>query len=191
MKKTRMLDITVIILLILLSGCQKVAPTVQLAPDPQPTPQVNPTPADGVFVDLTAPVMDLGVGESLIISVEIHRVENLMGAQVHLQFDPKLLHVEDAEPGTEGVAVSHGEFLEPDFIAINASDNLSGSVDYAVAQMQPHPAVDGSGTLCRITVKAAAAGSTSFTLTSVVLADANGQQIPAIIVNDTLDIEIK
>ena len=191
MKKLKMLDTTLIMFLILLSGCQKITPTVQLTPDLLPTPRVNPTPADGVFVDLTAPVTDLNVGETLVMTVEIHRVENLMGAQVHLQFDPQIFEVDDAEPDTESVEVSHGEFLQADFIAINTSDNQSGSVDYAVAQMPPHIAFEGSGNLCRITVKALAAGYSSIALDSVVLADADGQQISTILVNDTLDITIK
>ena len=191
MKITQKFICVLMLLLIVLVSCQQVKPTVQMTPEPQPSPKVESTPADGILVGFGAPVSELEVGESLVITVEIRRVENLMGAEVHVQFDPHFLQVEDAEPDTEGVEVAHGEFLKPDFIAINAGDNETGRIDYAIAQMPPLAPVEGSGDICRVQMKALASGTTGVTLTSVVLADPAGQQIPAIMLYDTLDIEIK
>ncbi len=175
----------------MLFGCQNPTPPVQETPSPTPTLHIESTPNAGVLVDLTAPDTALGVGDTLEVTVEINQVENLMGAEVHLQFDPRYLQIEDAEPETEGVQVMHGEFLQPGFVAINTSDNESGKIDYAIAQMPSYNAVNGSGTLFTMRVRATALGSPNIILTSVVLADASAQQIPTTSRYDTLTITIE
>ena len=82
-------------------------------------------------------------------------------------------------------------FLRPDFIAVNSSDGQSGKIAYAIAQMPPSVAVSGNGVLFTARVKAKTVGESELTITSVLLADAQGQQIPAVVVNDTVIITVE
>ena len=191
MHKTWMILGGLVILLTLLVSCQQITPTVHIVPEAQPSPSAIPTAQDGVLVALSASTSELAVGDVMVITVEVHRVKNLMGAEVHVQFDPTRLQVVDTDQDIEGVEIVHGEFLQPDFVAINMVDNNSGVVDYAIAQMPPNTAVEGNGDICKIQLEATASGSTSVLINSVVLADAGAQEIPAVLVNEKLDIDIK
>ena len=112
-----------IMLMVMLTGCQvnptqdqegdRPEETIVTQPSPQPTSQSQPTLATGVFVYLAVSDTVLGVGDTLEIRVEINRVENMMGAEVHGHLAPYYLELEDAEPDTEGVQMAHGAFPTP------------------------------------------------------------------------------
>ncbi len=177
--------------LLILVGCQQVNPPMtDVASTPVP-PQATPTAATGVFVRLTAPDSAIKVGDTLEVGIQIDRIEDLMGAEVHLQFEPKLMQLVDAQPDEDGDQVAHGSFLQPDFVVINTGDNLSGVVDYAIAQMPPHTAVYGDGELLILRLKAISPGRSSITITRVVLADAAAQEIPIEMLIDTVTITVE
>ena len=145
----------------------------------------------GSIVRLTAPDSTIKVGDTLEVGIQIDRIEDLMGAEVHLQFDAQLLQLVDAQPDEDGEQVAHGSFLQPDFVVINTGDNLSGVVDYAIAQMPPHTAVYGDGELLILRLKAISPGRSSITITRVVLADASAQEIPIEMLIDTVTITVE
>ena len=116
-----------------------------------------------------------------VVTVDI-RIENatrLYGVEVHLAFDPVRLQVQDADPDTEGVQIQKGDFPSPDFVVQNQADNDEGTIDYAVTQMAPREAVDGSGVLATVTVKGRDKGPSSLTFVGATLANPDGQEIPS------------
>lgn len=177
----------VAVALMCMCGCQQAGPNVT----PVPTPEREPTPQAGVLVSLEAQRLSLAVGETTEISVQIERAEDLMGAEVHLQFDPDQVVVEDADTGMDGVQVAHGDWLMADFVAANLCDLEAGQVDYAIAQMPPHPPVGGSGQLLTMTVKALSQGSARITLFSVILADATGKELAAHLIDSTVELTVQ
>ncbi len=150
-----------------------------------PTPQA--LAADPV-VKIVPATSTIQVGETVVVSVTVENVSNLFGAEFHLSFDASTLEVVDADAGTEGVQISMGDFLAPDFVAQNLADNATGTIDFAISQMAPHGAVSGSGTLATITFKGKAAGTASVSFTNVLLADAGGGQIPSSSQNATVTV---
>lgn len=139
---------------------------------------VVPAQAQGTTIVKIAPATTtVAVNGTVVVTVAIEGVSNLAGAEVHLSFDPALLEVADADAGTAGVQIAHGNFLSPDFVAQNQVNTTTGMIDYAIAQMPPHAAVNGTGTLANITFKAKAAGTSALTLVTVLLADPNGGNI--------------
>lgn len=130
----------------------------------------------------------VAVGSNVVVNITVQNVSNLFGAEFHLNFDPNLLEVVDADAGADGVQIGVGDFLAPDFIAQNVADNAIGRVDFGLSQMSPHGPVSGSGTLATITFKGKANGTANLTFTDVLLADSSGGQIPATAQNGTVNV---
>lgn len=119
------------------------------------------------------------VNETVVISVVVENVANLFGAEFHLEFDPNMVEVVDADPATDGVQITPGTFLSPDFIAQNQASNVVGTVDFAVSQMAPKGPVSGSGTLATITFRGLSPGVVNVTIRGAILANQDGQEIPS------------
>jgi hypothetical protein len=177
-------------LLILAASCLPPTTATEETPSVSQTPEMPATPAEGTLISLAAEDTQIKVGESLTVTVVIHRVADLSGAEVHLTYDHNIIAISDAESKTDGMQISHGDFLQPEFVAINTADNATGTVKYAIAQMQ-HSPVEGSGELCHIHFQGTNPGTARIAIMDTILADSKGQQISADLVNRTLDIEIK
>jgi len=181
----------VLVLFMVLTGCRKgVTTPVDEAPLTA-TPQPEPTPVTGVLVTVVVPDTGIKAGDTFDIAVEVHRVENLTGAEIHMTFDPEWIVFEDADPDEEGVQVVHGELLNPDFVAVNMGDNAQGELSYAIAQMPPSPPVNGDGVLFATRATALKSGTTELVVTAAILADAKGKQIPVTVVDATVILQIK
>ena len=137
----------------------------------------GPVAARGPRVWLDPETLSLAPGDEGTLDVRVEDVVQMAGAEVHLTFDPALLEVVDADTSTEGVQVDHGGFLSPDFIIQNDADPLVGTVDYAIACMPVDKAVSGGGVLARITFRALDEGEAPLAISSVILADVQGQPI--------------
>jgi len=111
------------------------------------------------------------------LAIRIENATRLYGVEVHLAFDPTRLQVQDADPDREGVQIQAGDFPSPDFIVQNQADNVKGTIDYAVTQLAPRKAVDGSGVLATVTVKGK--DISSLTFVEATLANPDGQEIPS------------
>ena len=183
--------LSVCVLGALLAGCQDVGTTLPVDNPPTATALPAPTPPAGVLVTVVVPEDDIKAGDTVDIAVEIHRVEDLTGAEIHLAFGPEWLAFEDADPGEEGVQVVHGELLSPDFVAVNRGDNAQGQLSYAIAQMPPHPPVAGDGVLFSTRMTALKSGTAELRVTAAILADAKGQQIPVTVVNPVVTLHIQ
>jgi len=124
-------------------------------------------------------------GQIVSISIKVDNVSNLAGAEIHLAFNPNVLEVIDADAGQAGVQITNGGMLAADFVAQNQADNVVGTIDFAVVQIN-RPAVSGSGTLAIISFRGKAAGPSPITFrgtpaapAGVILSDASGTQIPS------------
>ena len=118
------------------------------------------------------------------ISYEIKTdASGLYGAQFDINFDPAVLQV----VGTE---LTSGDCPVPDFIASNTVNNDAGKISYAASSLNPTPPCDG-GTVASFQFQVsgtAAAGSSPVQFEKALLADVNGEQIPATAVDLNLEI---
>ncbi|MGC9348926.1 MAG: cohesin domain-containing protein, partial [Anaerolineae bacterium] len=149
---------------------------------------VSPVRAQDAVVKLSPSAASVNVGDTVVVNVTIENVSNLFGAEFHINFDTAYLEVVDADSGTEGVQIGLGDFLSPDFIATNTANNTTGVIDFGVAQMAPHGAVSGSGTLATITFRGKAGGTANVIFTSVLLSDPGGTEIPSSAQNGTVTV---
>jgi len=136
----------------------------------------------GTVVRLDPTALTLRPGESGEVAVLVEGVTDLAGAEIHLEYDPDLLEVVDADPEEDGVQIAHGGFLWADFVAQNRAEG--GRIDYAIARMPPHEPVSGDGTLAVITLRAKGDRSSTLVLREVLLANPQGHPIAAEITAD-------
>jgi LysM repeat protein len=119
----------------------------------------------------------INVGGQTTITLVLEDVQDLYGYQTAIVFDPSLLEVVDADPGTAGIQVTLGTFLKPDFTQQNNADNNVGAIVCVVSQVAPTPAANGSGTLLTITFKGKAQGTSAVRFTELKLANSGGTEI--------------
>ena len=121
----------------------------------------------------------LKVGETTTVDLALTDVRGLYGAEIHLRFDPKVLKVIDAAPGTDGVQLEPGTLPVPDFVVQNEANNETGTIDYAVTQLPPSEPGEGSGVIARITFQAIKPSVSSLQFEQYLLADTIGGNIDA------------
>jgi hypothetical protein len=105
--------------------------------------------------------ISVGLGQIETVRVVIENVKDLYGGEAHLKFDPAVLEVVDADPARDGIQITPGDFLKPDFVAVNKANNISGTIDYALTQLNPTPAANGSGVFMIIQFRGKVQGLTS------------------------------
>jgi hypothetical protein len=125
------------------------------------------------------PSLEMGVGATTAVDIRIENVTGLFGSDVRLTFNPVLLEVVDADPGTVGVQIQPGTFPSPDFVAQNNVDQSAGTINFAIAQTPPHEPVSGSGVLATVTFRGKAAGTSALGFTGVFLSTRDGVPISA------------
>jgi hypothetical protein len=146
--------------------------------------------ADGGILRLSASDTNVEVGEEVTVDVIVEGAPTIYGADVRLTFDPELLEAVDADEETDGIQLEPGGFIdaEKSFVLQHGADNEAGIVDYALALLNPAPAVEGDGTLVRITFLAKAEGQTTITIEDGLFGTQTGETIaPAL---DSIDITI-
>jgi hypothetical protein len=78
-------------------------------------------------------------------------VVDLYGAAIELAFDPAVVEVVDADPGTAGIQIAPGTCPSPDFVVQNSADNSTGAILYDVRSLSPSPPCSGDGVIAQIT----------------------------------------
>ena len=121
----------------------------------------------------------LQVGETAQVDVIIEQVSGLYGAEIHLTFDPQVLEVIDADPSQEGIQLEPGTFPVPDFVVLNAADNQTGAIDYAVTQLPPNQPGQGDGVIASVTFRAKKPAASAVQFERFLLADTTGSSIEA------------
>jgi hypothetical protein len=133
--------------------------------------------AVGPLLWLNPADVDIDLGGSENVIVQLDNITNVYGAQFSLSFDPTVLEVVDADGGTPGVQISTGTCPAPDFVVTNTTDNTGGTVDYAATQLNPTPACDG-GDVATVEFSCVATGETDVvTFTDSIISDPDGLPI--------------
>jgi hypothetical protein len=117
--------------------------------------------------------------------VIIENITDLIAVEVHLSFDPNVLEV---------VELNDGGFIKADLVIQKTFDNTTGTIDYAVAQIN-HPPVSGSGTLFEIVFRAKARGQSPIRFretpaapAGVLLSDSKGMAIQVSSINGNVNV---
>ena len=152
-------------------------------------PVSSPVMAADAIVRIIPASTDVDVGQTAVLQVYVEDISNLSGAEFHIAFDASRLEVIDADASKDGVQVNIGDFLSPDFVAKNEVDNAAGVIDFGIAQMAPSTPVSGNGTLASITFRGKTAGTANVTLSSVLMSDPNGSQIPVTTESGSITVE--
>ena len=152
---------------------------------PSPTPQdatrdETPVPTvSGPMVLRTDPaVVDLAVGETRLVQVCLDNVEQVHSVELHIDFDPRTVRIEDADPGTEGVQIGTGAFLASAQVIRNEVDNGAGHIVYQVTAL-PGDAVSGNGVVAAFTARGLAEGGSPLKFTAIGLRDPSGGALNA------------
>ena len=104
-------------------------------------------------VHVEAATLTVQVNDTFNVFVKVDNIVNLSAFELHLTFSPGVLEV---------TGLTNGGFVTADFTVQNTFDNVAGTIDYAVAQMN-RPPVQGNGTLLNIALRAKANGSSTLT----------------------------
>lgn len=127
--------------------------------------------------------------QTLTVSVDIQDVEGLYAADIRLNYDPTAIEIIDADPSADGVQFTiDPSFLSPDFVLAKTVDTENGIIHYAVTQLNPSPAVSGSGTLFTVELQALTAGVTTIEYEQYQLSDRDGGALSATTSSSTLNI---
>ena len=122
----------------------------------------------------------VGVGSTTAVEVRIENVADLYGCDIRITFNPAAVEVVDADNTAEGLQTRPGNLLTPDFVVRNQADNASGTVWFALTQLNPSEAVTGSGVVFIVTFRGKVAGASSpLAFSYQKLASRTGDLIPA------------
>lgn len=139
---------------------------------------------------LSIPESNLMKGDEVTVNVLIENTTPMYGAETHLFFDPEKLAVVDAEPNVGGIKLHTGSFfdLEQAFILQNQADNQAGTIDYAVALLNPAPTIEGSGLFFSVTFRAKEDGATTIQVEESLFSTRDSQPIEHTTENVALQI---
>ena len=72
------------------------------------------------------------------------RCARLIRLDLALTFDPNVVEVVDADPNQAGVQAALGTFLDSGFVVLNAADNVTGTLRFAMTQLNPSQPKSGT-----------------------------------------------
>ncbi len=145
--------------------------------------------AQDTIASLMPAYQNINVGDQAIVTFHVEDVQGLYGYQANITFDPSVVQVVDADPGTPGVQVAVlNTFLQPDNIVVNTVNNAAGTIMCTVMQISPTLPVSGSGDLFSITFQGAANGLSDVNFTTLSLFDQSGDPITATVHSAQVDV---
>ena len=133
-------------------------------------------------------VIEVAAGQTAAVQFVLADAQNAYGIDVRATFDPKVVEVMDADPGADGVQMTPGDFLRPDFVVRNVADNEKGTLRYTLTQVNPTQPVSGTGVIFTVQFRGKTTGETALTLVPVELADRQGQLLPATVEGGTIRV---
>lgn len=132
--------------------------------------------------------LEVGMGQVERVNVFIENAQELYGIELRAQFDPSVIEIVDADLHKEGVQMSPGDFIKPDYVVRNEADNAGGTLLYVATQVNPTPPASGSGLVLSIEVRSKSQDSSSpFTIIFVQAADKRGNKLPIVPQSGTLE----
>ena len=96
--------------------------------------------------------LGIAPGQVTAINIVLENAADVYGIDVRAKFDPALIEIVDADPAQDGIQMTPGTFLKPDFVVRNTADNGSGTLQYVVTQVNPTQPATGSGVVLTLNV---------------------------------------
>ncbi|CAD7771244.1 Cohesin domain protein [Candidatus Methanoperedenaceae archaeon GB50] len=137
---------------------------------------INLTLSPPPCVSIDPPDLNGLKGETFTVNITVDpHGREVYGAQYDLCFDPAILQVANQR---------RGNFLRQDgsdsYVVVNRFNNTLGKLEYGEMRIGTSDGVTGAGVLAMITFNLAGCGSTSLTLSNVLLSDPSPAPIPGI-----------
>jgi general secretion pathway protein D len=166
-----------------LPGVAMNAPAATPAPSPAGAGAPPMQPSQGASIRFDPPTVQLSTGQSATVSVVADNVQDLFSIPVLLQYDPKVISVEE---------VSQGGFLSggtQDIALVQRVDKDRGQAVISATRMPNTPGVNGTGTLFGIQIRAVGPGQTKLSIVQTNARDS--AQHPIALVTGEAAIEVK
>ena len=148
---------------------------------PVSTPNVpaNTTPVSMTVMPQASTVQ---MGSTFQVAVMVNNARDLFSVPLQVQFDPKVLQLQD---------VNEGNLLEKggQTVTLLHRDDGAGGVSLQASRQINQAGVDGQGTLCTLTFKAIATGDSAITLQKVGAKDSKQNSLPAMGIPATVHVK--
>lgn len=125
---------------------------------------------------LAPTTIEVGMGETVDVAVRVEEAQELYGFDLSLTLNNmQSIEIVDAEPNTEGTQIGFGTFLDSGFSLLNQVDQTTGTIRFAMTQVNPSEPKTGSGTIVVITLRGLEVGaSAELAVTSAELGQPRG-----------------
>jgi len=143
-----------------------------IAPPATAPPATAPPVVSSARVSFAPAPAEGPLGSAITVSLMVENASDLFTAPLRLQFDPKILRLNDVTPG--GLLSSDGKPLLP--MSKNIM-NDTGEVSVTLSRAPGAGGVSGSGTLVNFVFQAQAKGTATVSLPDFALRDSKLQQI--------------
>jgi len=146
-------------------------PPAQSAPPPTTAAPPAATGDKIARLRFDPPSASIKPGEQITISLVVEDVKDLASIPLMLQFDPKVISVEE---------VRHGGFLSggtQEVAIVQRVDKEKGQAIISATRQPNTPGVNGNGTLIGIVVKGLAPGSSALQILQVLARDSQGRPL--------------
>jgi hypothetical protein len=163
-----------------MTGAATATSTATAVPSVTSTPTATVQPLGDTRLRLQPAAGRYPVGRTILVEVWVEDVAEFYAADVKLAFDVGRLQVQDADPTLPGVQViPRADLLAPDFVVRRDADNTTGSIWYAVTQLNPREPASGSGALFAFNLEMIGEGTAVVSVVEVTLATRDAEVIPA------------
>jgi general secretion pathway protein D len=108
------------------------------------------------------------MGTSFTIAVQLDGGTDVAAAPMQIQFDPKILHLND---------VTRGGFIDGDALFTKNIMNDTGVAAIQLNRMPGSPGTSGSGVLVNLNFRAVGRGATAVTIPNLTIRGSQGQVI--------------
>jgi len=141
----------------------------------------GPAMADAIVS--VGPAGPVSVSDTFAVDVNILGVNDLAAFQLDLSFDPAVVQLNTVN---EGAFLPSGGFT---FFIPGSIDNVAGSSTFNADALLGFPGVSGSGVLLEFDFQALAAGTSSLSLSNVILQDSVQSIIDSSLANGSVTVE--
>ena len=146
-------------------------PSDSTAPAVPATKPALTAPAGPVKIHFADEKLDKNVGDRFEVAIAVDNAKDVASAPFMLQYDPKLLSLDNIVPGKFWSA--DGE--EP--LLIKNVQNDGGLASVRLSRKPGSPAISGTGTLLTLTFKAVASGTATVSANNITLNNAQNQMV--------------
>lgn len=161
------------------------APGAPATPNNTPNAQPNAAPesAQGARLRFEPQNVTLKAGQTATIGIVAENVNDLFSIPMLLQYDPKVISVEELQ---------HGGFLSggnQEIALVQRVDQQHGQAIISATRQPNSQGVSGSGTLIGVVVKALAAGTTRLAIVQINAKDSQQRPIPLVTGEATIQVQ--